>query len=135
MLGPADRAVDACEEDRRGIEALAIGDETGGDVSSGLRTSHHDGTHWPLLLLCCCVDGYATPVKIIRRDRDKSVGFIENVVSTHRTIPIEILRPLGTCQRQGRYSLSRRRRGGARSVSSYGLDRQFQLRGRVICRP
>src|SRR5262249_8515209 len=56
MLGPADRAVDAREEDRRGIETLAIGDETGGDVSSGLRTSHHDGTHWrPLLLLCCCV--------------------------------------------------------------------------------
>src|SRR5262249_30371885 len=52
MLGPADRAIDASEEDRRGIEALAIGDETGGDVSSGLWTSHHDGTHWPLLLLC-----------------------------------------------------------------------------------
>src|SRR5215471_10209287 len=49
MLGPTNRAVDPCEKDRHGLEALAIRSQTGGDVPSGLRASHHDGSHWPLL--------------------------------------------------------------------------------------
>jgi hypothetical protein len=59
MLAPADRAVNAREENRRGIEAFTIGDKTGGDVASGLGTSHHDGTHWPLL--SCVVGLIDTP--------------------------------------------------------------------------
>jgi len=39
MLAPADRAVNASEKDRGSIEALAIGDETGGDVASGIFVS------------------------------------------------------------------------------------------------
>src|SRR5262245_39188226 len=66
MLGSANRAVDPREEDRHGLKTLAIGDQTGGDVPSGLRTSHHDGAHWPLLpCLSADPNAYAMPVKII----------------------------------------------------------------------
>jgi hypothetical protein len=54
MLGPAYRAMDACEEDRRSIEALAIGDETGGDVASGNFTS------WPFATIHQSIDKRAT---------------------------------------------------------------------------
>src|SRR5947208_12074356 len=64
MLSSANWAVDPREEDRHRFEALAIGDQTGGDVPSGLRTSHHNGSHWPLLLYLVR-NRYAAPVKII----------------------------------------------------------------------
>jgi hypothetical protein len=55
--------MDASEEDRRGIEALAIGDETGGDVSSGNFTSgpslpftkFRQTRHFPLLVNFTCI--------------------------------------------------------------------------------
>jgi hypothetical protein len=49
MLDPTNRAVDPREKHRHGLEALAIGSQTGGNVPSGLGASHHDGSHWPLL--------------------------------------------------------------------------------------
>src|SRR5215467_10210280 len=65
MLGPTNRAVDPCEKDRHGLEALAIRSQTGGDVPSGLRASHHDGPHWPLLAFVVAATRYAPPVKIV----------------------------------------------------------------------
>jgi hypothetical protein len=65
MLGPTNRAVDPCEKDRHGLEALAIRSQTGGDVPSGLRASHHDGSHWPLLAFVVAPFDYVPPVKIV----------------------------------------------------------------------
>ena len=45
VLGPADRAIDAREEHRRGLEARAVGNDAGGDVASGVRAFDHDGAH------------------------------------------------------------------------------------------
>ena len=45
MLGPTDRAVDPRKEDRRGLEAFAVGDDPGRNVLSRRRATDHDGSH------------------------------------------------------------------------------------------
>src|SRR6516165_12234544 len=68
VLDPTNRAIDPCKEDWHGLEALAVGYQTGGDVPSRVRTSHHNGAHWPLLLLslahpipCACENHLTQP--------------------------------------------------------------------------
>jgi hypothetical protein len=66
MFGPTNRAMNPREKYRHGLEALAIRSQTGGDISSGLGASHHDGSHWPLSwLLSLRPPDYAAPVKIV----------------------------------------------------------------------
>jgi len=45
MLGPTNRAVNAREKDRGGVEAFAIGNDAGWDMVSRLWAFDHDGAH------------------------------------------------------------------------------------------
>ena len=45
MLDSTNRAVDAREKDRGGIEAFAIGNDAGRDIVSRLWAFDHDGAH------------------------------------------------------------------------------------------
>src|SRR4030088_1197010 len=53
VLGPTDQTINACEKNRRGLEALAVGDDARGDVLSCFWASDHDGAHRPLPISCC----------------------------------------------------------------------------------
>src|SRR5262249_10384984 len=45
MLGPTNRAVNAREEDRGGIEAFAVGNDASRNIASRLWAFDHDGPH------------------------------------------------------------------------------------------
>jgi hypothetical protein len=45
MLGPTNRAVNACEKDRGRVEAFAIGNDAGWDMVSRLWAFDHDDAH------------------------------------------------------------------------------------------
>jgi len=45
MLGATNRAVNAREEDRGGVETPAVGNDAGRDIASRLWTFDHDGAH------------------------------------------------------------------------------------------
>jgi hypothetical protein len=85
VLGAAKPAIDAPEEDRRGIEAVAIRNDAGRDIASGVRTFDHHGAHEQLPDSFCCTLSVALAcddhLTRARRDRDRSPAFPINAIS------------------------------------------------------